>query len=153
MALSDIRTAWEDNIFEHATVQAWTPNYFMYDVTKEFEKEVSLFNHEGEINFFVCLVNRFREEGKSGRASFTYPVIVKYHLEVDPDGLNYNYVLDRLETLDSLVISQLTRTWDGTIDFYRSQSEPISITSETVDGRTYWIAQVTYTGFKEGANT
>lgn len=153
MALSDIRTAWEDKIFEHATVQAWTTNFFSYDVTKEFEKEVSLFLFATEINFFVFLVNRFREEGKSNRASFTYPVTIKYHLEVDPDGLNYNRVLDRLESLDSLVISQLTRTWNGTVDFYRSQSDPISMSIEQLDGRSYWIGQVIYTGFKEGANT
>ena len=153
MALSNIRTAWQTQIFANATVQAWTPNYFSYDVTKEFEKEVSLFLYSTEINFFVFLVNRFREEGKSGRASFTFPVIVKYHLEVDPEGLNYNRVLDRLESLDSLVISQLTRTWNSTVDFYRSQSDPISMSIDEIDGRSYWIGQVTYTGFKEGANS
>lgn len=154
MALSDIRTAWQENIFEHATVQAWTEQILDYEITQEYQREVVQYMQDAVVNFFTYTVSRSRLEQMSNRALFSHIVTVKYYLEVDPSSVvsTHNTILDRLETFDSLVISQLGRTWDSTVDYYTTQDSPIEISQIKIEDRPTLFGQLVYTGIKTAEN-
>jgi hypothetical protein len=57
-----------------------------------------------------------------------------------------------METIDSLVVSELGHQWDSTVDFYRPQEGPIEVSqAKNADDRPFWLATYTYTGFKNQA--
>lgn len=126
---------------------AITTQIFDYDVTQESDTERRKFYYLQEINFFTAVTLRrpttFELGGKE-LVEFEHQVDVNYFLEADTTGNNFNRVIDRLVTLESLVISALGGTWAGTVDFYRLTSvfAPIEV---IIDGRQVWNGRNVYT--------
>lgn len=153
---SAIRTAWQTKIFDHATVIDYTTQTFLYDVDQNIKAgvEVGDLYYLQQINFFKCLVFRSRITpvvggGTSNVTRFVFDVELSYYLEKDlsDSGINYNNVIDRLEAVDSLVISQLGKTWDSTVDFaemINAQGPQII----TLDEKDVWRGTYTYRAFR-----
>ena len=145
-----VRAAWATNIFEHATVLAYTTKIYDYDITARSQKETARFRYNTGINFFTYLTTRGHEVKEMGGASssaiahFNYQVEVRYYLEADTEGTNFNAVVDRLGTIDGLVVTQLGKTWDSTVDFYRPQQEPPTIQLIELDNKPVWLGVYRY---------
>ena len=152
---AQVRAAWLDNIWTHATVQAYTTKIYDYDITSRSQKEAAKFRHNTSINFLTYITTRgheMKELGSIGATSalvhFNFQVEIRYYLEADSDGEGFNAVIDRLGTIDGLVVSQLGKTWDSTVDFYRPQQEPPTINLIELDGRPVWLGVYRYFALK-----
>lgn len=147
---AQVRAAWLDNIWNHATVQAYTTKIYDYDITARSQKEAAKFYHNTSINFFSYITTRGHEVKEMGGSSlsaiahFNYQVEIRAYLQADTDGSNFSAVIDRLGTIDGLVVTQLGKTWDSTVDFYRPQQEPPTLNLIELDGRPVWLGVYRY---------
>ena len=150
---SEVRTAWEDKVWGHKTVTVMTPKIFMYDVSVDsaFNMAELYYGAPGKyptINFFLCLVTRQHEPQIMGNTRYTFQVRVQYYLQQEESSSNtYNTLVDRLETVDDLVRTQLTGNWDNTVDFYNG-GVPQDISVVTIDNKSCWRGGFTYVGIK-----
>lgn len=143
-----VRDAWQTLILDSPTVQALTPNVFIYDVSVESQRAAAALIHDTKVNFLTCVVRRATEVLVMGQARYTFQVRVAYYLQqTDVQASVYNLVLDRLETLDGLVLSALGPTWGGTVDAYQGGS-PDDVAAAAVDDRQCWRGAMTYTAVK-----
>jgi hypothetical protein len=149
-----VRTAWQENIFDSATVAAMTSRVYLYDVLADTQLDASrLIHNPGDgsmplVNFMVCLVRRKQAFDPMANIDQTFEVRLTYYLQqTDVAESTYNTLADRLESIDDLVRTALTANWDNTVDYY-SGGEPERIDVTTVDGRQCWRGAVTYLGFK-----
>lgn len=146
---SDIRDAWKTAIFDHDTIQSYTHSIYNYDVTETSRKERAKFQHDSEINFITYLVRRERDTEQVANATkslLNHIVEVAYYMRADTDGDNYNTLVDRMQTLDGLVVTELGTSWSSNIDFYRVETERPELLQ--LDGRDVWRQRHIYTGFE-----
>ena len=149
----DVRNAWKDKVWEHKSVQAMTSRVFLYDVSVDSTFDVGNLYHATPgkyptINFFLCLVRRQHEPLIMGNTRYTFQVQVQYYLQQEESSSNtYNTLVDRLETVDSLVRAELTGNWDNTVDFYNG-GVPQDISVVTIDDKACWRGGFTYLGTK-----
>lgn len=149
----DVRNAWKDKVWEHKSIQAMTSRVFLYDVSVDSTFDVGNLYHgtPGKyptINFFLCLVRRQHEPLIMGNTRYTFQVQVQYYLQQEESSSNtYNTLVDRLETVDSLVRTELTGNWDDTVDFYNG-GVPQDISVVTIDDKACWRGGFTYLGTK-----
>ena len=145
---AQVRTAWQTNVFDHATVTAITSNA----VTAEF-KELTRKHLEGlienqEINFFNYLVSRTPQQDQISGAAlvlYLYEVEVNYYRESKPDRTNYVTALDAFETVGDRVLSGLGSTWGGTVDFHTLPEEQPEVSEVIINNRECWRVTQTYT--------
>lgn len=150
---ADVRAAWKSKIFDKAAVQAFTKRSYFYDVSVDSAFDMAELYYGTpdkvpSINFFLCLVTRQQQPQIMGNTRYTFEVRVEYYLqqeEVSSD--TYTTLVDRLETVDDLVRTQLTGDWDGTVDFYDGGT-PLGITAVTVDNKSCWRGGFVYIGTK-----
>lgn len=145
---AQVRAAWDSRIWQHATAQAITDRIFDFDLNLASTKEVARLRKDQEFNFFLYLVSRAERIRPMGQTEQTFNVDVSYYLEVDTEGDNFSAVVDTIETISGLVASQLTTSWNNTVDFYSLQSGPIEVTRETISGVPVWAAKYRFIGFK-----
>lgn len=149
----DVRNAWQDKVWEHKDVKAMTSRVFLYDVSIDSAFDVGNLYHGTPgryptINFFLCLVRRQHEPLIMGNTRYTFQVQVQYYLQQEESSSNtYNTLVDRLETVDSLVRTELTGNWDDTVDFYNG-GVPQDISVVTIDDKACWRGGFTYLGTK-----
>lgn len=144
----EVRAAWDSKIWTNATITALTTKIYDYDITTGSTKETAKFYHNQEINFITYLVNRTQRLRLMGQVEQTFNVEIRSYKKADTDGVNYNDLITQFETIDSLIISQLTSTWDDTVDYYTIQSSVPEISLITLDGIQVWLGKYTYTGIK-----
>ena len=107
------------------------------------------------INFFTYLVNRTRvtQEIRGASSSvqrYEFDVTVNYYLQKDltDSAQNYNNVIDRLETVDGIVISGLGATWSSTVNHYE-MSGILTPTLIELDDREVWRGGYQYKAVKQ----
>jgi len=150
---ADVRTAWQEKVWADKAVGAMTSKTFMYDVSVDSafnmaELYYAAPNKYPTINFFLCLVRRRHEPLIMGNTRYTFQVTVQYYLQQEESSSNtYNTLVDRLETVDNLVRSNLGGSWDGTVDFYNGAT-PQDISVVTIDNKACWRGGFVYTGTK-----
>ena len=145
---SDVRTAWQSAVFEHATVAAVTDKVYAYDVSVESDLDAARLRYEGTINFFLYKVTRLHEPLAFGTTRYTFTVQVEYYLQqTDASASTFNTLVDRLEVVDDLVRSELGGTWGNTVDYYQG-GRPSPVTSVRIDNLACWRGAYTYTGIK-----
>lgn len=139
-------------MWQHATVLAFTDKIYAYELTEESQREVKSTYFQGKVNYITYVVSRSTQLLIGNRVLHQYPVKISYRLEADKQSENFNTLLTRLETIDTLVVSELGHKWDATVDFYRTQEGPIEVSQgKNADDRPFWLATYTYTGFKHQA--
>lgn len=145
---ADIRDAWEAAVLTHATVTTFTPNIYLYDVLADSQFQVSGLYYEGAINFLTCKVQRRSEPLMMNQTRYTFEVRLEYYLQqTDMSESTFNTCQDRLEAIDTLVRTELTGSWSGTVDYYQG-GQPTRIDAVPVDTRACWRGGFTYTAFK-----
>lgn len=151
---AQVRTVWQDNIFNAPSVAAFTSRGYLYDVLADSQFEAAKLYHDPQdggmpqVNFFVCLVRRAQRMELLRGLEQTFEVRLTYYLQqTDVGGPQYNLVADRLELVDDLVRTALGKTWGGTVDYYTG-GEPDRIDVAAVDDRQCWRGGATYLGFK-----
>jgi hypothetical protein len=148
-----VRTAWSTKLLNHSAVEAFTTRAYTYDVSLDNEFDVSKLYHAPlsgapTVNFVLCLVTRQQEPLVIQNTRYTFQVRLEYYLQQEDIGSStYNTLIDRLETMDDLVRTQLGGTWDGTVDFY-SGGTPSDITVVQIDKRSCWRGAYLYSGIK-----
>jgi hypothetical protein len=150
---SEVRTAWDEKVLSHKKVTSITSRRFLYDVSVDsaFNMAELYYGAPGQmpsINFFLCLITRQHQPQIMGNTRYTFQVRLEYYLQQEESSSNtYNTLVDRLETVDDLVRSELTGDWDGTIDFYDG-GVPQEISVVTIDDKACWRGGFTYVGTK-----
>lgn len=128
--LTDIESAWDTLVWADSSVASITDKVFKYEVLEVSEKEVSRIYYEKEVNFFEFVIIRevdTREIGSSDSAYVNYQCTVRYTRAADTNGNNYRAVRDAFSTIQSVVQTALTGSWNGTIDYYENQEGPAEI--------------------------
>lgn len=149
----DVRNAWKSKVWDHKTIKAITPKAFLYDVSVDsaFNMAELYYGAPGSypiINFFICLVRRQHEPLILGNTRYTFQVEVQYYLQQEESASStYNALVDRLEAMDSLVRTELTGTWNNTVDFYNG-GVPDDISVVTIDNKECWKGSFRYVGIK-----
>lgn len=148
---TNIESAWTSSIWSHATIKAYTTNAFKYEITDASEHEISQLYFENRINFIEWVVERSVKEPLIGsnRGLLNFTVSVRYTLEKDTAGESFRQVRDLFSDLSSLVRSQLTENWGGTVDFYTEQSSPVAIATVALDDLPCWQAVYIFSGTLE----
>lgn len=155
---AQVRTAWNTRVWTNATVTAITDKIYSFDIADSGALtggQAELLRYQAQVNFFAYTVTRGRTSpqltagGASGGLRYTFDVSVAYYLQKDQgqSDTNYNAVVDRLETIDGLVVSQLGKRWDSTVDFYEQTGaqEPQLI---QLDEKEVWRGVITYRAVK-----
>lgn len=149
---SQIRSAWSSGVWSNATITAITTKIYSYDLVASIKSkpEAASMYYNQAINFFTYTVNRTRVsqeiKGASGSAQrYEFEVIVNYYLQKDltDAAQNYNNVIDRLETVDGIVISGLAKTWASTVSYYE-MSGILTPTLIELDDREVWRGGYSY---------
>ena len=144
-----VRAAWQAKVLHHPTVQGFiTPRVFLYDVAADSQARVAELYHQTRVNFLTCVVRRATEVLAHRQTRYTVQARLLYYLQqTDVQASVYNLVIDRLEAIDALVLTELGPRWAGTVDSYQGGS-PDDVASVEVDGRQCWRGAMTYTAVK-----
>lgn len=148
-----VRTAWKAAIWDNKAVKAMTNKAFLHDVSVDSAFNVAelYYGAPGKyptINFFLCLVTRRHEPQIMGNTRYTFEVVVQYYLQQEENSSStYNTLVDRLETVDDLVRTELTGTWNDTVDYYNG-GVPEGISVVTIDNKACWKGGFRYLGIK-----
>lgn len=145
---AQIRSAWSTKIWTHATVTAITTKIYDFDLKIESTKEAGRLRFNQEINFFTYLVTSKERLRLMGQREQEFAVEVSYYKRADVDGSNFNDIMNVLETITGLVRTELTSSWNSTVDYYRHQGEQPTIEQITIDGVAVWLGRFVYLGYK-----
>lgn len=144
---AQIITAWNTGVWAKAAIQSITPKIYSYPFLDDAERRTQDLYYQAEINCFIYTVTRSYERLTTGRNEQVFSVEVSYYKASNIDGVNqHNAIVSALETVDSYVVSGLGNTWLSTVDYYRPQSGPISITQEEIEETQVYKGTFTYTG-------
>ena len=153
---SEIRSAWTTAIAQHATAQAMTTRWYDYDVDAAIEstaEDVRLL-HLQRVNFATYLATRINDSqnvrGGAGISGHSFSVILSRFLERDVtlSGDGQNVAIDDMDALDDLIVSQLGKTWSGTVDYWRLDSGFQKPEIINLNDRAVWRVRAEYRAFK-----
>ena len=133
---AQVRAAWKSKIFDNATVQKITTS--IYDQRMERDgstSQLALLKYEQQYNWIEYTVQRFPNGGAIGQRRWEYIVTVTLHRELLPNSDNHELTLDNMETISSLVISQLGYTWNSTVDRWIDVASEPSIDELDIGGK------------------
>ena len=133
---AQVRAAWKTKIFDNATVQKITTS--IYDQRMERDgstSQLALLKYEQQYNWIEYTVQRFPNGGAIGQRRWEYIVTVTLHRELLPNSDNHELTLDNMETISSLVISQLGYTWNSTVDRWIDVASEPSIDELDIGGK------------------
>lgn len=143
-ALSDV---WGEAVFDHADILAITAKALPYEVLDESEIEISRVSYQTQINFFEYLISRtysFPLISGGMLPEYRYTVDIRYTVEKDPAGENYQAARNALDTLLETVRTELGAGWSNTIDFWTVQDQAPTITQRTVADTECWSWILTF---------
>lgn len=150
---NEIRDIWQQRVWNNDALSLMTSQIFLYDINADSQFNVAnLYYAEPfqppTINFFLCLVQRQQEPLMMGNIRYTFRVRVEYYLQHEEiSSSTYNTLIDRLETIDDLVRTELTGTWGDTVDFYDGGT-PTDISVVSIDNKACWKGGFVYVGTK-----
>lgn len=141
--------AWE-TLFQTASLQAITENYYTYEILENTETDISKYMFNQEINFFIIDINKKTNLKLFGSKTEQFQVEVKYYKEhsTDGTGTNQKAIKTALETVYSGVEADLGRTWSSTVDYYELQDSIFPLQSLELAGRDVWLGKIVFNGIK-----
>lgn len=146
---SDVRSLWDSNIWQHLTILALTDRIYNRDLSTEALGQDAALRYAQNVNFFNYIVRRYVEAQIGNTYVYRFTVDV-YYTHEDKAGIDaYNKVLDAFETIESLVRSEMGSHWDGLMDDYQLQQQPIDITQTDINNVICWRGHQVYTAFKK----
>lgn len=151
---AQVEAAWSTHIWAHSSIAVLTNKIFNREISDLSEDDVRDVSFQQQINFIEWLVKKSIEYPQISRGlgqDETFLVEIRYTREKDPHadkaGANYNAVRDALETIVGLVKSELGVSWDGTIDYYETQTEAVVINERDIAGSEVWSGVYRFQGF------
>lgn len=142
--IDQIRTEWETTVWaDSSIVEPVLPRAY----TEESEKETAALRYQGRINFWTYTVELATQFMMANRRSDEWTVTVGYYLEHSANGDNYNLVLDKWESLYTLVRTNLGLTWGDLVGGYNHQTDPLTVEQVEIDNRKVWRFQYKFIGF------
>lgn len=150
---STIEAAWETGVWSNSAITSVTSKIYKFPVTSVSEFELERVRTGGIINVIeatTARTTRTRETATTtGRTSqYEFQVTIHYTKEISPDGTTYQAVRDFYETLHTQVVSGLSDSWSNTVDLWRPQTNPPSISELTLDSVKCWRGTYQYVGTK-----
>lgn len=142
--IDQIRTEWDSTVWASSSI---LEPVFPYEFTEESEKETAALRYNGRINFWTYTIELATQFMMASRRSDEWTVTVSYYLEHSANGDNYNAVLDKWETLYTLVRTDLGLTWGNLVGGYNHQIEPLAVEQITIDSRKVWRFKYKFIGF------
>lgn len=142
-----VRQKWRDKIWTHASIQALTSKILEQDTTENSHKEISKLRHDTKINFFAFRVRRSMEVLTGQKYRLRFFIDISYTRWADPNGANYNAVLDGIEVLQELVLTELGSTWNGLVATSEPQKDPPEISVVSIGEEYAFKADYNYSGF------
>jgi hypothetical protein len=135
---SGIESFLGSNVFNHASVTAFTEKVVYYEMAEDSEVEINAISKLQKINFFQCLV-RFKEavEGLTQRR-LEFPITFKYTFEKDATNLSYQKTRDGIEALQTRVRA-VYPDFNGLIDYMEFNEAP-QLISVRIGGQVCWQA-------------
>jgi len=146
MSQETVRQAWRDKIWTHSQVRALTEKVLEHDLSEDSHKEISQTRHNQKINFFGFRVRRRIQTLLNRKLRYYYVVDISYTRWADPDGTNYNAVLDGIELVVDLVRSELGSTWNGQVEDSVPQATVPNITVVSLGEEKVYRAEFTFEG-------
>lgn len=144
---AQVDTAWLE-LWNHETIQAITPQIHQFAITELSEFETSKLYHGQEINFIQAICGRSVAKENTQRLSYEYTVEISYFRHKDTEGETWIEVRDFFDTLYSLVVSELGHKWGDTVDFWKPQTGPATITDFLIDEEVAWKGTYQFQGYK-----
>ena len=145
---AEVVTAWNDLIWEDTDILAITPNIFNFEFSALSTKEYARLRHEQQVNAFFYTVTRAERLRLMGQREQKFTVAIEYYKAANVAGTNYPDIHEVFETLDTTIRAELSSNWNETVDFYRNQEGPVSITLIEIESRPIYRGNYSYIGFK-----
>lgn len=146
--IAQVRAAWDTKIWANATIQAITDKIYSFDLNLVSTNEVARLRYNQEVNFFLGLVTKAERLRPMGQIEQTFTVELRYYRAIDTQGENFAIATDAIESVSSLVDSQLGPTWNATVDFHKRQDGPLTIKRDQIASNPVWVATYKYFGIK-----
>lgn len=143
----DIRVKWRTLIWAHDDMLALTDKVLEQDITEVSHKEISKLRYEQKINFFAFRVLQGMDQLMMGKYRLRFFVNISYTRWADPDGANYNLVIDGIAAMQNLVLTELGSTWGGLVANAEPQSGAPSVSVITIGEEAAFKADFNYTAF------
>lgn len=150
--IAAVKAVWLSEVFEHTDILAITDKILNYEITQDSEVELSVGYYQTEINFFEYLISkseRIVEVGGQSSPQYQFDVDVRYTLEQKPGGANYIAVNAAIETLCTVVRTELGATWSTLEVKTANEILPTEITSETINNTKCFRKVVRFTAYKQ----
>lgn len=152
-ASTAIESAWDSAVWTQVAITGITSNIHKFPVTALSEFEWNRARVGAIINFIDVTTTRAARTKESasliGRTTeYQFTVTVNYTKEIVGDALSYQAVRDFFETLLTQVVSGLGDRWTDTVDLWRPQTTPPSISETTLDNRKCWRGTYSFIGTK-----
>jgi hypothetical protein len=130
ISASTIRTLVNTEIMAHASITAITDRAFDYDPLALTAKNINNLKYDQRINFFSFQVLRSIDldaTSLNGNVGYGYSVecLFNYILEANQPQESYNQVIDRIEILDNLIISELGTRWSNNFNIARQSNSQL----------------------------
>lgn len=119
-----IREVWRSHVWANPVITDYTEVIVEHDLSEEFHQEVAKIRHNQQINFFAFRVRRSFLPLLHEKIRLLFFINVSYTRWADPQGRNYNIVLDGIETMQELVVTELGSTWGGVVHAWSPQEGP-----------------------------
>jgi hypothetical protein len=153
---AQIETVWQAAIWNHATITAITDKIYKFLVTADSEFEYDKLTYAQKVNFFEVLTGRAQDFNETAETigqtvRYRYTVEINYYKEVDTTGAAFIAVRDTLETIFSLVLSQLGNTWTNTVDIWRPDQAIATIANTTISNKKVWKGTYRFFAEKQSA--
>lgn len=122
LAISTIRALFQSQVFDHASITAITSKVYNYDIVVTIDNDLTALMYNQKINFFSYQALRsisYEASSNNGNANdygYNYEVQISYYLEAENNSNAYNLAIDRMETVEDLIHSELGINWDDNVD-------------------------------------
>lgn len=150
--VAQVKSAWNTAVWAHSTIIAITPKIYNFDalsLSPVGRMQDNQLKNGTSYEFFQYRVTRhFERAAIGGSRLFRYPVTIQYYIEADKDGANHAAGEAVFETIDGLVISELTDTWSATVDSYDQQVERPAFSEVLINDVVCWSWTYEYVGIK-----
>lgn len=134
---AQVRTVWNTNVFQHASIQAVTTKIYDREMRKDgLKSQLALLKQDQTINFIEYIATRHPDGGEIGSRRYLYTVAVNVYRELGKDSTGYTQALDTFEAIDARIIAGLGLTWSGTVDFASQEFDGPSTEEIEIEGKT-----------------
>jgi len=145
---SSIRNAWKSLVFKHDDIATITDCIYDRRLDPLSQSELAKMYFNKEINCIEYVVSSTCIPGLCGGFRYVYSIDITITRKADVQGLNFNRVLDTIEKILNLQVTELGTSWNDNIDYYENPANPPIIDYQNVADVPCYRANIQILGFK-----